>query len=161
MEIERKWKMEQAPELPERCHLRVEQSYLSLSPEVRVRRYEDLSRPGEYRYDLTIKSEGTLAREEIIKELTWEEYGILTGMLDCPPIIKDYTNYSLGEYVLEFSVVDPGREGGFSYAEVEFPTIQAAERFRAPEWFGREMTYETPYKMKNYWRDTRLKGTQR
>ena len=161
MEIERKWRMEQAPELKERCHLRVEQSYLSLVPEVRVRRYEDLSKPGEYSYDLTIKSEGTLAREEIIKELTAEEYRILTGMLNCPPIVKDYTNYALGDYVLEFSVVDPGRKGGFSYAEVEFPTLEEAESFQPPEWFGREMTYETPYKMKNYWRDTRLKVTEK
>ena len=158
MEIERKWRMEQPPRLPERCHLRVEQSYLSLKPEVRVRRYEDLTKPGEYSYDLTIKSEGTLAREEIIKDLTEEEYRILAGMLDCPPIVKDYTNYQLGDYVLEFSVVDPGYSEGFSYAEVEFPTVEEAEAFQAPDWFGREMTYETPYKMKNYWRDTRMGG---
>ncbi len=158
MEIERKWSMERAPDLPVRCHLRVEQSYLSLSPEVRIRRYEDLERAGAVSFDLTIKSDGTLAREEVIKELTEEEYHVLASLLKLPPIVKDYTNYEMGGYVLEFSVVDPGRPGGFSYAEVEFPTLEEAERFQAPEWFGREMTYETPYKMKNYWRDTRLKG---
>ena len=42
MEIERKWAMQAAPQLPPRCRLRVEQSYLSLTPEVRVRRYRDL-----------------------------------------------------------------------------------------------------------------------
>lgn len=35
MEIERKWAMQKEPPLPPRCRLRVEQSYLSLSPEVR------------------------------------------------------------------------------------------------------------------------------
>ncbi len=157
MEIERKWRMEKAPDLPPRCRLRVEQSYLCLYPEVRIRRYQDLDQGSEH-FDLTIKSEGTLAREEVIKELTAEEYRTLAALLDCPPIVKEYTNYAYGDHVLEFSVVDPGSETGFTYAEVEFPTVEQAEAFEAPAWFGREMTYETPYKMKNYWRDTRLKG---
>jgi CYTH domain-containing protein len=158
MEIERKWRMDRAPLLPYRCRLRVEQSYLSLTPEVRVRRYEDLDQAGSCRYDLTIKSEGDLAREEIIKELTEEEYRILAEMAGGAPIVKQYANYALGDYVLEFSLVDPGRPECFSYAEVEFPTREEAEAFQPPDWFGAEMTYQSAYKMKNYWRDTRLKG---
>ena len=37
MEIERKWHMPHAPELPALTHTRMSQSYLSLTPEVRIR----------------------------------------------------------------------------------------------------------------------------
>ena len=159
MEIERKWHMLHAPALPALTHTRMHQSYLSLLPEVRIRRYEDLARGGPDRYDLTIKSEGTLAREEIIKELTAEEYRILLQICGgAPPIVKDHRTYEFEGYTLEYSVVDPGREGGFSYAEVEFPTLAEARAFRAPAWFGEEMTENTVFRMKHYWRDTRLKG---
>ena len=143
MEIERKWAMQAAPQLPPRCRLRVEQSYLSLTPEVRVRRYRDLD-SGQVRYDLTIKSEGTIAREEVIKEAGGD------------PIVKEYSNYDFEGRVLEYSAVDPGRESGFTYAEVEFPTLEEAEAFRAPAWFGRETTHEPGARMKEYWRQTRL-----
>ena len=80
MEIERKWKMRRAPALPVLTHTRVFQSYLSVTPEVRIRKYEDLKSAAPPKYDLTVKSEGTLAREEIIKPLTAEEYRILLEM---------------------------------------------------------------------------------
>ena len=157
MEIERKWARQAAPQLPPRCRLRVEQSYLSLTPEVRVRRYRDLD-SGQVRYDLTIKSEGTIAREEVIKELTEEEYAVLAAMAGGDPIVKEYSNYDFEGRVLEYSAVDPGRESGFTYAEVEFPTLEEAEAFRAPAWFGRETTHEPGARMKEYWRQTRLAG---
>ena len=157
MEIERKWAMQKEPPLPPRCRLRVEQSYLSLSPEVRVRRYEDLG-SRELRYDLTIKSEGTIAREEIIKDLTEEEYRVLAAMAGGEPIVKEYSNYDYQGRVLEFSVVDPGRQSGFTYAEVEFPTLEEAQAFQAPDWFGEETTHKPGARMKEYWRQPRLEG---
>jgi len=159
MEIERKWRMRQKPALPERTHRRVLQSYLCLLPEVRIRRYEDLMNPGCVSYDLTIKSEGTLAREEIIKELSAQEYEALLGMLGGrAPIVKDHRTYDYAGYTLEYSEVDPGTSTGFSYAEVEFPTVAEAEAFRAPDWFGTESTQDTLFRMKTYWKDTRLSG---
>lgn len=159
MEIERKWHMKHAPELPLRTHTRMSQSYLSLTPEVRIRRYEDLMNGAADTYELTIKSEGTIAREEINKPLSAEEYDILLRMTDgCAPIVKDHRTYDYQGYVLEFSAVDPGRESAFTYAEVEFPTLEAAKAFAAPDWFGAETTEQQGFRMKGYWKKTRLDG---
>lgn len=159
MEIERKWHMPHAPALPARTHTRMSQSYLSLTPEVRIRKYEDLMNGAPERYDLTIKSEGTLAREEIVKPLTAEEYAILLRMTGgCAPIVKDHRSYDYEGYELEFSTVDEGRAGGFTYAEVEFPSVEAARSFVPPAWFGEETTEQQGFRMKSYWKTTRLDG---
>ena len=157
MEIERKWHMPRPPELSALTHTRMSQSYLSLTPELRIRRYEDLAGGSPDRYDLTIKSEGTLCREEIIKELTAEEYRVLLDMTGgLPPIVKDHRTYDWQGYTLEYSLVDPDRPGGFCYAEVEFPSVAEAEAFDPPDWFGPETTGEQGFRMKHYWQSTRL-----
>ena len=158
MEIERKWHMKSFPELPVKTHTRMEQSYLSIVPELRIRKYTDLMGEKPDKFELTIKSEGTLAREEINKELTREEYEILLNMNgNLPPVVKDHRTYDYNGYVLEFSVVDPGRSTAFSYAEVEFPTVEEAEAFKPPEWFGRETTNAKDFRMRKYWQATRLR----
>lgn len=154
MEIERKFQMEKKPDLPVKEHLRIEQSYLSVYPEVRIRKSDD---GRSTRYELTIKSEGTLARQEITKDLTEEEYEILLSMTDRPPIVKDYTAFRLGKYTLEYSEVDPGKSCGFSYAEVEFPTEEEAGAFAPPDFLGTEMTYQKAFRMKQYWLEDREK----
>ena len=159
MEIERKWRMLHEPDLPVRTHTRMSQSYLSVTPELRIRKYEDMTGARPTTYDLTIKSEGTLAREEIIKDLTAAEYDILLAMIgDREPVVKDHKTYDYQGYVLEYSVVDPGRDTGFSYAEVEFPSLEEAESFDAPAWFGVETTEQSTFRMKFYWRETREIG---
>ena len=155
MEIERKWRMSAPPPLRERSHTRIEQSYLCVTPEVRIRRYEDVI-SGSVRYDLTIKGEGTLSREEIIKDLSAEEYGALLGLTHgAEPIVKDLRTYDYEGRTLEFSYVDPQRASGFSYAEVEFPSEEEARAFLAPEWFGQESTEDGTFRMKLYWQETR------
>lgn len=157
MEIERKWHMLHAPELPVLSRTRMSQSYLSLLPEVRIRRYENLLRGEADRFDLTIKSEGTLARDEIIKPLTAEEYDALLRMTNgLAPIVKDHRTYDYEGHELEFSVVDSDRAGGFTYAEIEFPSVEDARAFTAPDWFGEETTEQKGVRMKEYWRQTRL-----
>ena len=157
MEIERKWHMLRAPELPALTHTMMYQSYLSLTPQLRIRKYTDLMHGAPDTFDLTVKSEGILAREEIIKPLTEEEYNILLAMAgDYPPIVKDHRTYDWQGHTLEFSVVDPERPEGFPYAEIEFDTIEAAKAFQAPEWFGEEITEKAVFRMRAYWRETRL-----
>ncbi|MBE7009091.1 MAG: adenylate cyclase [Ruminococcaceae bacterium] len=159
MEIERKWHMEQEPALPVRTHTRMAQSYLSLIPEVRIRKYEDLMHGAPDTYELTLKSEGTIAREEINKPLTAEEYEILLRMTNgLPPIVKDHRSYDYQGHLLEFSIVDPELPSRFTYAEVEFSSIEEAKAFAAPDWFGRETTEEQGFRMKGYWKKTRLEG---
>ena len=162
MEIERKWHMLRAPELPALTHTMMYQSYLSLTPQLRIRKYADLMHGAPDTFDLTVKSEGILAREEIIKPLTEEEYNILLAMAgDYPPIVKDHRTYDWQGHTLEYSTVDADGGAGFTYAEVEFPDLAAAEAFQAPAWFGEETTEKPAYRMKSYWRDTRLEGEKK
>ena len=69
---------------------------------------------------------------------------------------KDYKKYRLGNWELEVSLVDPGTEWEFYYGEIEFPSEEAANAFEIPEFLGREITYDSYYKMKNFWKRTRI-----
>lgn len=153
LEIERKFKLTEFPDLPELARLDQWQGYLAVDPEVRVRKTVDHT-GGTENYILCIKSVGNLVRHEIETALTKEQFEELATMLDYPLIHKELHAYRLPcGHILECSQVD---EGAFSYAEVEFGTVEEAEDWTPPEFLGREMTYETGFKMRNYWSDRSL-----
>ena len=54
--------------------------------------------------------------------------------------------------------MDEGLPTQFFYAEVEFPTVEAARAFTPPQGagLGREMTEDAGFSMSRYWRRTRL-----
>ena len=98
MEIERKflidWNEVTALGLPEVKSAQSWQGYLSAAtPVVRIRRRDFAD--GHTDYILCIKGKGKLAREEIEKELTPQEFEALEGMLPIPMIHKDYHVYRL------------------------------------------------------------------
>lgn len=98
MEIERKflidWKEIDALGLPLVKQAQSWQGYLSAAtPVVRIRK-RDFS-DGHTDYILCIKGKGKLAREEIEKELTPQEFSALEAMLPIPMIHKDYRVYRL------------------------------------------------------------------
>ena len=156
MEIERKWLMPAPPEgypVLERAVLR--QGYLCTKPTVRIRSKE---KDGKTGYRLCINGKGTLAREEIEFDIPREKFLALERLLPHPLVRKDYTVYALpGGYRLEYNVVDAGAPTSFTYAEVEFPSIEAAKAFVPPCDFGREVTEEPGYTMGAYW-DALLKN---
>ena len=95
MEIERKflidWNEVTALGLPEVKSAQSWQGYLSAAtPVVRIRRRDFAD--GHTDYILCIKGKGKLAREEIEKELTPQEFEALEGMLPIPMIHKDYAS---------------------------------------------------------------------
>lgn len=149
MEIERKFLMKGFPEgLPLVRSAAVEQGYLSVAPAVRIRRTADEC--GE-RFELTVKSTGTLVREEIELPLTGEQYTRLCALLPRPPVRKDYRVYAMDGYLLECSLVDSGTPDAFYYAEVEFDSEQAARAFVPPALLGRDVTEEPGFTMADYW----------
>lgn len=159
MEIERKFWIDGFPEdcgYPLLVHKRTEQGYLACEPiEVRIRRAEDCT-AGGCTYILTIKSEGELARHEVETALTEAQYEELKSLLGRPMIRKDYRAYRLPDgYTLECSVVD---DGVFSYAEVEFPSLEEAEAWQPLPCLGRETTYEKGFKMHTYWQTRTVPG---
>ena len=156
LEIERKFLMDGFPVGLELLNeVDIEQGYVSFGPEVRIRKAVDKqTRKEEFR--LTIKGDGDLSREEIETEITSDFYYDTVEFLRVQMVKKDYKKYQLGPWKLEVALVDKGTDWEFYYAEIEFPTEQEAKDFVVPSYFGREITFEDDYKMKNYWKRTRL-----
>lgn len=143
MEIERKFIIDTPPELVYTCkQVKIEQSYLSLNPEVRIRREDN-------RFFLTCKGEGTLSRHEEEKQITESEYNsYLTTAITYPIIKKRYYVPLQDGYIAELDIFE-GYLKGLITVEVEFPTIQDSCEFIPVFWFGREVTDDKNYKNRN------------
>jgi CYTH domain-containing protein len=153
-EIERKFLIKEFPDLEPLCEAHVEQSYISIDPEIRIRKRNNKNRISYY---ISIKSDGQLSREETEFPISEEFYNASKIILDKPTIKKEYKTYCLDDVlVLECSHVDKGTENEFFYAEIEFESEEKANAFIPPSFLGEEVTYNSKYKMKNYWRRTRL-----
>ena len=138
-EIERKWLPGERPEgLSELPHREIRQGYLCREPVIRIRR------DGEA-YWLTYKGKGLMVREEYNLPLTKEAYESLLPKCEGRIIRKTRYQKALPEgYTAEIDVFSGDLEG-LILLEVEFPDKQQAEAFRAPGWFGREVTEDRAY----------------
>ena len=153
MEIERKWLVEGFFDGVFPCTGKavMEQGYLCTEPVVRIRATR---RPEGTGYVLCFKGKGTLAREEIELPLEEEIYTRLCALLPMPPVPKEFRTYLLpGGETLECSLVDPGTDTAFYYAEVEFDSETAARAFVPPVGFiGDEKTEDGNFSMGRYWK---------
>lgn len=141
MEIERKYLITQLPaDYTSYPYHFIEQGYLSTEPVVRVRREDDT-------YYLTYKSKGLLAREEYNLPLTEESYHHLVKKADGHILTKKrYLIPVKGSdhLTIELDVFE-GMFKGLILAEVEFPSIEEAEHFLPPDWFGEDVTFSGEY----------------
>lgn len=155
-EIERKFLLNSFPtELPLREGFKVYQAYLSIDPEVRIRR--NVVDDGDFSYYISIKSDGDLIRKEVEIPIMRDHFYALAEMVTQPFITKDFRIYQLpGGLEVECSLVDKGLDTEFMYAEVEFPNVEAAEAFVPLPNFISDVTSDPKYKMKNFWKRTRL-----
>lgn len=158
MEIERKWEIDGFPAGLEQIDAaRMEQRYLTTRPVVRIRREE---RGEKISRILCIKGPGALAREEIELEIPEETYDRIAALIGHPPIAKEYRAYRLpGGEKLEVSRVSGATDAPFFYAEVEFPTIAAAEQFVPPAFLGEELTGRPGSSMGALWERRYGRGT--
>lgn len=140
MEIERKYLVRTLPEnlssFPSR---QIEQAYLCTEPVVRIRRQDE-------EYYLTYKGRGLLAREEYNLPLTGEAYSHLLKKADGMILSKRRYLIPLEGTGLtaELDVFQEAYEG-LVLAEVEFPTLEEAQAFEPPAWFGRDVTLSGEY----------------
>lgn len=142
MEIERKFTVKELPEnLGNYPCKRIEQGYLCTKPVLRVRR------KGE-EYWLTYKGEGLLVREEHEFPLTEEAYRHLLAKADGRIIRKDRYHIPYEGYTIELDVFD-GELAPLVIAEVEFPSVEAANAFVPPAWFGEDVTADPAYSNSN------------
>lgn len=143
MEIERKYLIRRLPEnLNSYPHDHISQGYVCICPVIRIRQKNE-------KYILTIKSEGLLAREEVEMPLSQESFLHLSTKTD--GIIIEKTRYKIPQshgYVIELDVFH-GVYEGFIMAEVEFPDIDAANQYKAPDWFGEDVTMDSRFHNSN------------
>ncbi|MCR5416535.1 MAG: CYTH domain-containing protein [Pseudobutyrivibrio sp.] len=141
MEIEKKFLIKDLPDLTKYEYVDIQQGYLSTSPVVRIRKKND-------RYILTYKGGGLMAREELEAALDKESYEHLLEKIDGHPITKRRYLIPLNKYTVELDVFS-GHMDGLIMAEVEFPSIEEANSFNPPDWFGEEVTEDRRYHNSN------------
>ncbi|MCR5194874.1 MAG: CYTH domain-containing protein [Pseudobutyrivibrio sp.] len=141
MEIEKKFLIKDMPDLSKYEYIDIQQGYLSTSPVVRIRKKND-------DYILTYKGSGKLAREEIEAALTKEAYEHLLAKIDGHAITKRRYLIPIDKYLVELDVFS-GHMEGLVMAEVEFPSIEEANAFVPPSWFGQEVTDDERYHNSN------------
>lgn len=140
MEIERKYLVSAPPEdyLSWDCRS-IEQAYLCTVPVVRVRRDGD-------KYYMTYKSKGLLAREEYNLPLNEAAYHHLISKADGIILTKKRYKRQLEGSALQVELdVFSGTYEGLMLAEVEFSSVEEAEAFIPPSWFGRDVTFSGEY----------------
>lgn len=160
MEIERKWLTDGWPQgLEEQRRILMRQGYITTRPTVRIRSEAS----GDVtEYVLCFKGAAGpdgLAREEIETNIAPELFAKLEAFIGRPLIEKEQRRYALpGGLTLEVNQVDRGRPGEFFYAEVEFPTREAALAWQPGElgeYLSDEVTGKPGQSMAAYWTETR------
>ena len=139
MEIERKYLINKLPDnINEYPFHIIEQAYLCTNPVVRVRRQDE-------EYILTYKGDGLLAREEYNLALNKEAYEHLLTKADGNVISKKRYLIPLNDHLtIELDqFYKPMND--LLLAEVEFPSLEEANTFVPPEWFGEDVTFDTAY----------------
>ncbi len=139
MEIERKFLVKRMPQDLDQypCH-QIEQGYLCTDPVVRIRRQD-------HEYFLTYKSSGLMARQEYNLDLNETAYVHLREKIDGNLITKKRYCIPLNSFLTVELDVFEGAFSGVILAEVEFATVDEAQRFDPPEWFGQEVTWSPKY----------------
>jgi adenylate cyclase len=142
IEIERKFRLSEAPEWLSDCDSRrIEQGYLAVEEgegaEVRVRRYRDNAW-------LTLKRGSGKTREETEIELSAEQFETLWPLTEGRRIHK--LRYVVPHDTLEIEIdVFEGDLGELVMGEVEFESEGASNEFDPPDWLGEEVTGDPRY----------------
>ncbi|MDD6550354.1 MAG: CYTH domain-containing protein [Lachnospiraceae bacterium] len=149
MEIERKFLIDKN-HLPENYRSypakEMRQGYVLHHPALRIRR-ELLLPDGEAKYIMTYKDKGGLARQEINVELPHDAGEKLFSKCDGHIIEKtrylipaEASDVSTGRALTIELDVFSGEFTGLIYAEVEFDSVDSANAYQPPEWFGKDLT---------------------
>lgn len=147
MEIERKYLVRTLPEhLEQYQSKKISQGYLCTDPVVRIRRSDD-------DYYLTYKGSGLMVREEYNLPLTKEAFLHLLPKIDGLLIAKTRYLIPLDNHLTAELDVFEKDLAPLTLVEVEFDSVEEAEAFTAPDWFGEDVTnsgnYHNSYLSKN------------
>ena len=143
MEIERKYLIRRLPEnLSQYQCKKIAQGYICTNPVVRIRKSDD-------EYYLTYTGKGLMAREEYNLPLTQEGYEHMLPKIDGRLIEKSRYLIPLeGKLTAELDIFE-GDLAPLIIVEVEFDSLDAANSFIPPEWFGEDVTESRKYHNSN------------
>lgn len=143
VEIERKYLIRRLPEnLSQYQCKKIAQGYICTNPIVRIRKSDD-------EYYLTYKGKGLMAREEYNLPLTQEGYEHMLPKIDGRLIEKSRYLIPLdGKLTAELDIFE-GDLAPLIIVEVEFDSLDAANSFIPPEWFGEDVTESRKYHNSN------------
>lgn len=156
MEIERKYLVNSLPEdLDSYPHVEIEQGYLCTSPTLRIRRMGDS-------FILTVKERVRTATSAIVNReeefaMSPDSYASLKAKCDGNMVEK--TRYRIPVPSLEGGVpagrgggltaeldIFHGRHEGLRLVEVEFSSVETADAFVPPAWFGQDVSDDPRYR---------------
>lgn len=148
MEIERKYLVRELPgDLDSYPHTEIEQGYLCTSPTLRIRRMGDV-------FILTVKehivgsSTAIQNREEEFTMLR-DSYERLKTKCDGNLVSKTRYRVPLADGLTAELDIFHGAHLGLRIVEVEFPSVEAADTFTPPAWFGEDVSTDPRYR--NSW----------
>ena len=117
---------------------RMEQTYLAIddTQEVRVRKIEDIP-TGQTTYTHTFKLGNGLKREEIEYSISESIYYQLVKAFGYVPLTKNRITAKWNESIIEIDIYD---QIDLAVLEVEFESVEAANAFNPPLWFGKDIS---------------------
>ncbi len=143
-EIERKFLVDYLPDLEKVPHKEIVQGYIAATEddlEVRLRRSGDS-------FFHTIKRGTGQVRDEFETDLSKQQFDALWPATEGKRLEKSRFELPHDGRIIELDVYHGNLEG-LVVAEVEFDSEEASKKFVVPDWFGREVTFNSDYKNKN------------
>lgn len=151
MEIERKFLVENIPTNLEKYEkFEIEQGYISKKPIIRIRK-------SDAECFLTVKSllgvssskDSAIVNNEYECKILKDEYEALLEKIDGKIVKKTRYKIPLGDNL--FAELDIFKDGlsGLVIVEVEFESLEKANSFMPPDWFGRDVSKEAEYRNVN------------
>ncbi|WP_042197783.1 CYTH domain-containing protein [Paenibacillus camerounensis] len=162
MEIELKFLLPEYPEqLIEGGELKVitrhsiDQTYLAIEDgqELRVRKITDLD-SGEITFTHTFKDGKGISRKEIEYDISEGLYNQMVEAVKAVPLVKTRTTAVWNGITVE---IDVYTQLQLTVIEVEFDSLEEAQSFSAPEWFGQDVSVEKKYSNKTVWKELQKK----
>lgn len=146
VEIEKKWIIDKDKipyDLSNSEITEIEQTYISFSPEIRVRK---INNGTEYTFAVktNMTSDG-LIRDEMENTITEEEYNNLLKKQEGNTIYKTRYQFLDDGYLLAIDIFS-GNLDGLAYLEIEFENQEEANNFQSPNWVTKEVTCDVNYK---------------
>lgn len=153
IETELKFLVEELPEevdFENTPHVVLRQGYVVVSSdgaETRIRSFDN------ERFELTVKSAGTVQRTEQTIKLPKDMFEVLWAQTAGMRVEKTRYKIPHGKHTIELDIYE-GQLTGLMTAEVEFTGRQEdaevkAMTFEPPKWFGRDVTKDRRYKNQN------------